>query len=283
MRLARRFQLTLHHSFAIRLSIVPSGFGSLCCFQQASSFPLPISHVMAPGETKIDGCEMKPSIRRTYHDVSCVKIQQKSRTMAVDRPHHRGGTPRRRRPATGDRLLSICSSLGLASIPRTGHAGPGPSTAADNEASTNRVPSTASQRRQNMIRARRVALKMKRKGKALARKARRIAKDVTVKLARKIETCDLSRSAVTAAFTSTVVNVLCGSLVLGATSLVAAGVSVAIAERIRSRRWSRREAGRYQHTASGRTSYLGPPGRSFLVPSGSQQGATDDHVHRRQI
>ena len=207
--------------------------------------------------------------------------------MAVNRPHHRGGTPRRRRSATGDRLLSICSSLGLASIPRTGHAGLGPSTAADNEASGNHAPSTASQRRQNMIRAHRVALKMKGKGKTLARKARRIAKDVTVKLARKIEICeeryDLSRSAVTGAFTSTVVNVLCGSLVLGATSLVAAGVSVAIAERIRSRRWSRREAGRYQHTASGRTSHLGPSGRSFLVPSGSQQGATDDHVHRRQI
>ena len=212
--------------------------------------------------------------------------------MAVNRPHHRGGTPRRRRSATGDRLLSICSSLGLASIPRTGHAGLGPSTAADNEASANHpnhAPSTAtsSQRRQNMIRAHRVALKMKGKGKTLARKARRIAKDVTVKLARKIEICeeryDLSRSAVTGAFTSTVVNVLCGSLVLGATSLVAAGVSVAIAERIRSRRWSRREAGRYQHTASGRTSHLGPSGRSFLVPSGSQQGATDDHVHRRQI
>ena len=213
--------------------------------------------------------------------------------MAVNRPHHRGGTPRRRRSATGDRLLSICSSLGLASIPRTGHAGRlGPSTAADNEASANHpnhAPSTAtsSQRRQNMIRARRVALKMKGKGKAVAKKARRIAKDVTVKLARKIEICeeryDLSRSAVTGAFTSTVVNVLCGSLVLGATSLVAAGVSVAVAERIRSRRWSRREAGRYQHTASGRTSHLGPSGRSFLVPSGSQQGATDDHVHRRQI
>ena len=138
-----------------------------------------------------------------------------------------------------------------------------------------------------MIRARRVALKMKGKGKAVAKKARRIAKDVTVKLARKIEICeeryDLSRSAVTGAFTSTVVNVLCGSLVLGATSLVAAGVSAAIAERIRRRRLSRREAGRYQHTTSGRTSYLGPSGRSFLVPSGSQQGATDDHVHRRQI
>ena len=78
--------------------------------------------------------------------------------------------------------------------------------------------------------------------KALERKARRIAKCV----ARKIETCeeryDLSRSDVTGAFTSTVVNVLRGSLLLGATSLVAAGVSMAIADRIRSRRWSRREA-----------------------------------------
>ena len=55
-----------------------------------------------------------------------------------------------------------------------------------------------------MIRARRVALKMKWKGKILERKAWRIAKDVAVKLARKIETCeeryDLSRSAVTGAF-----------------------------------------------------------------------------------
>eukprot|EP00563_Minutocellus_polymorphus_P018920 CAMPEP_0197726248 /NCGR_PEP_ID=MMETSP1434-20131217/14433_1 /TAXON_ID=265543 /ORGANISM="Minutocellus polymorphus, Strain CCMP3303" /LENGTH=216 /DNA_ID=CAMNT_0043312117 /DNA_START=38 /DNA_END=689 /DNA_ORIENTATION=+ len=156
--------------------------------------------------------------------------------MAINRPHKRGGTPRRRRPAAGDRLLSICSSLGLASTPL---ASGGDSVAsAGGGTGPNHAPSAASQRRQTMVRARRVALNMKGKGTSLVKKARRITKDVKVNLVQKLEQLDrsynLSQSAVTGAFTSTVMNVLCGSLVLGATSLMVAGVSVAIAERMRN-------------------------------------------------
>ena len=217
----------------------------------------------------------------------------------------RGGTPRRRRPLAGDRLLSICNSLGLTSVPlvsgssndRARSAGiePAAASSASNAGASdaNRTSvtvtgtpiasatsSTAAQRRQTMVRARRVALSMKGRGKSLAKKARRITSDAKRQLVQKFvnleQRYDLSRSAVTGAVTSTVMNVLCGSLVLGATSLVVAGVSVAIAERMRNRRW-----GRTRSSTTSRASYLGPSGRSFLVQEGGRQGASE-YVHRRQ-
>ena len=216
----------------------------------------------------------------------------------------RGGTPRRRRPLAGDRLLSICNSLGLTSVPlasgssndraRPAGADPAASTASNAGASdancssvtatgtpvANASPSTAAQRRHTMVRARRIAFGMKGRGKSLAKKARRITSDAKRQLVQKFvnleQRYDLSRSAVTGAVTSTVMNVLCGSLVLGATSLVVAGVSVAIAERMRNRRW-----GRTRSSTNSRASYLGPSGRSFLVQEGGQRGASE-YVHRRQ-
>ena len=215
----------------------------------------------------------------------------------------RGGATSRRRPLAGDRLLSICSSLGLASVPlasgssndRARSAGPAASTVATaggaSDANRTNVTaadapvasatsSTAAQRRQTMVRARRVALHMKGRGKSLVKKAKRITSDAKKQLCQKFATLeqryDLSRSAVTGAVTSTVMNVLCGSLVLGATSLVVAGVSVALAERMRNRRW-----GRTRSSTTSRASYLGPSGRSFLVQGGGQQGATK-YVHRRR-
>ena len=129
-----------------------------------------------------------------------------------------------------------------------------------------------------MVRARRVALSMKGRGKSLVKKARRITSDAKRQLVQKFvnleQRYDLSRSAVTGAVASTVMNVLCGSLILGATSLVVAGVSVALAERMRNRRWTR-------SSTNSRASYLGPSGRSFLVQEGGQQGASE-YVHRRQ-
>ena len=217
----------------------------------------------------------------------------------------RGGTPRRRRPLAGDRLLSICNSLGLTSVPpasgssndRARSADPelaastasyaGASTNANRTSVTatdapvaNATSSTAAYRRQTMVRARRVAFGMKGRGKSLVKKARRITSDAKRQLVQKFvnleQRYDLSRSAVTGAVTSTVMNVLCGSLVLGATSLVVAGVSVAIAERMRNRRW-----GRTRSSTTSRASYLGPPGRSILVQEGGRQGASE-YVHRRQ-
>ena len=212
----------------------------------------------------------------------------------------RGGTPRRRRPFAGDRLLSVCNSLGLTSVPLTSgssndrarpagaeqpaaartasHAGA--SNATRTSVTVTGTPSTAAQRRQTMVRARRVALSMKGRGKAMVKKARRITSDAKRQLAQKLVNLelryDLSRSAATGAITSTVMNVLCGSLILGATSLVVAGVSVALAERMRNRRW-----GRTRSTATSRASYLGPSGRSFLVQEGGQYGA-NEYVYRRQ-
>ena len=217
----------------------------------------------------------------------------------------RGGTPRRRRPLAGDRLLSICNSLGLTSVPlasgssndraRPAGADPAASTASNTDGASdanrtsvtatgtpvaNASPSTAAQRRHTMVRARRIAFGMKGRGKSLAKKARRITSDAKRQLVQKFvnleQRYDLSRSAVTGAVTSTVMNVLCGSLVLGATSLVVAGVSVAIAERMRNRRW-----GTTRSSTTSRASYLGPSGRSFLVQGGGQQGATK-YVHRRR-
>jgi len=182
----------------------------------------------------------------------------------------RGGNPRRRCPVAGDRLLGICSSLGLASTPLAS-AGASSAAGIGNAA----APSTASQRRRTMVRARRVALEVKGRGKALVKKARRFTRDARKQLTQKFvnleQRYDLSRSAVTGAVTSTVINVLCGSLVLGATSLVAAGFSVAISERMRSRRWSSRGA-----------SYLGPSGRAFLTEQSAGQQGASDYVHRRQ-
>ena len=217
----------------------------------------------------------------------------------------RGGTPRRRRPLAGDRLLSICNSLGLTSMPlasgssndRARNAG-AESTATASTASNavgatsasaatdapvsvaSAAVSTASHRRQTMVRARRAAFDMKGRGKSLVKKARRITRDAKKQLVQKFVNLehryDLSRSAVTGAVTSTVMNVLCGSLILGATSLVVAGVSVALAERMRNGRWRRRGS-----TAGRTSSYLGPSGRSFLIQERGQQGASD-YVHRRQ-
>ena len=218
----------------------------------------------------------------------------------------RGGTPRRRHPFAGDRLLSVCNSLGLTSVPlassndrarpagadqpaaaRTAsHAGASYATRTSVTVTgtpvANTAPSTAAQRRQTMVRARRVALSMKGRGKSLVKKARRITSDTKRQLVQKLtnleQRYDLSRSAVAGAVTSTVMNVLCGSLILGATSLVVAGVSVALAERMRNRRWGRT---RSTSTTTIRASYLGPSGRSFLVQEGGQRGASE-YVHRRQ-
>ena len=216
----------------------------------------------------------------------------------------RGGTPRRRRPFAGDRLLSMCNSLGLTSVPlassndRARPAGAelaepepaaartashaGASNATRTSVTVTGTPSTAAQRRQTMVRARRVALSMKGRGKAMVKKARRITSDAKRQLAQKLVNLelryDLSRSAATGAITSTVMNVLRGSLILGATSLVVAGVSVALAERMRNRRWGRT---RSTSTTTIRASYLGPSGRSFLVQEGGQQGGSE-YVYRRQ-
>lgn len=122
---------------------------------------------------------------------------------------------------------------------------------------------------------------MKSKSKFLAQRVTRISRDVKTKLAQqsraalsKLETYErrysLSNSAVSGACTSTVLNILCGSLVLGAASLVVAGVSVAVAERLRRGRRS-----------GGAGTYLGPSGRSFLLESGGRQGASD-YVQRRR-
>lgn len=214
------------------------------------------------------------------------KYTNQSRDMAPCRPFERGGTPssRRRRPD----LLGICNSLGLTStsVRQARQNSDGTPTTTVGSSS-----STASERRRGMVRARRaVALSnIQNRSKFLAKRAAVITRDVKAKLVQKsrraitkLESYErryqLSQSAVSGACTSTVMNILCGSLVLGATSLVVAGVSVVVAERMRRRRRTGGAA-----TTSTASSYLGPSGRSFLSEGGGRQGTgAGDYVHRRQ-